>query len=167
MCRFYFAFTISFLFFLLSVNPSNAGELPPPDTIGVCCLNSELGLCQEVTLEQCFTDQLGFGWSDELTCEPDTCIPDTEGNGNCCSEHPSTACGDLTCSETVCEIDPYCCIFEWDSICVDEANELCGEICQGPTVLVPTLGEWGIILSAILLGISGIFALRNGKSLRV
>ncbi len=159
---------VSFLFLFVSLNELKAGDIPPPETIGACCLNSELGICEELSLDECvLSGDLGFGWSDELSCEPDTCIPDTQGNEDCCTEHSSTACENLECSQTICEIDPYCCIFEWDDICVDEANELCGDLCpdipQGPIVIVPTLNEWGLIFTALIIGIYAVLRLKTKK----
>lgn len=36
-----------------------------------------------------------------------------------------------TCAATVCEVDSFCCETFWDRICVQEAEELCGETCTG------------------------------------
>jgi hypothetical protein len=47
-------------------------------------------------------------------------------SGSCFEPHASAYCDDPTCCETVCGLDPYCCEFEWDNICVAEASALCG-----------------------------------------
>jgi len=49
--------------------------------------------------------------------------------GSCFSPHPRAACSDRACCEAVCNTDPFCCIAEWDSLCVTIAgNEsACGE----------------------------------------
>jgi hypothetical protein len=39
------------------------------------------------------------------------------------------ACG--ACEAAVCNDDPYCCDVAWDSICVEEAEDLCGADCGG------------------------------------
>ncbi|HWM86355.1 MAG TPA: hypothetical protein VNO33_10970 [Kofleriaceae bacterium] len=39
--------------------------------------------------------------------------------------------GCSTCATTVCDADPFCCEVFWDRICVQEAEELCGETCTG------------------------------------
>lgn len=168
MVRILFSLIVIHIFPITTIISSEAGELPPPDTIGACCLASELGLCQEVTIEECFTDELGFGWSDELTCETDTCIPDTQGDGDCCIEHNSTACESLECSEEICSFDPYCCIFEWDDICVEEAREFCGDLCpQGPAVTVPTLGEWGMIITIFLIGFCAVVRIKKQEYTKI
>ena len=46
---------------------------------------------------------------------------------NCCSGGNGQGCNCLSCSETVCGFDPFCCSVEWDSICDGEA--LCACIC--------------------------------------
>ncbi len=44
---------VSFLFLFVSLNELKAGDIPPPETIGACCLNSELGVCEELSLDEC------------------------------------------------------------------------------------------------------------------
>lgn len=65
-----------------------------------------------------------------VLCDGATCNCPTEcpGSGNCCSANGSTGCNDAFCCETVCEFDPYCCLFEWDDICADVADSLC-DVC--------------------------------------
>lgn len=58
-------------------------------------------------MDECLTADISIGWSNEITCEPDTCVPDTKGSEDCCAIHSTTACESLQCSETICEIDPY------------------------------------------------------------
>jgi hypothetical protein len=35
--------------------------------------------------------------------------------------------GCSTCAATVCQADPYCCNTSWDSVCVNEAAQMCGQ----------------------------------------
>ncbi len=44
---------------------------------------------------------------------------------DCCSEG-SPGCTDGECCESVCAVDPFCCVVGWDATCVGEAAELCG-----------------------------------------
>jgi len=65
-------------------------------------------------------------------------------------------------------LDPFCCLDRWDNVCVDEAMELCGGLCggsEGPVVIVPTMGQWGIIFASIILGIIGIVAIIRERNL--
>ena len=48
---------------------------------------------------------------------------------DCCVDSQSVGCSDAGCQDTVCGVDPFCCEEAWDSICADEANELCS-LCQ-------------------------------------
>lgn len=57
------------------------------------------------------------------------------GAGDCCSANGTPGCNNASCCETVCAIDPYCCETAWDSICADEAKDLCG-ICPQPDLIV-------------------------------
>jgi hypothetical protein len=60
--------------------------------------------------------------------------PACPGQESCCEEHESVGCEDESCCNIVCAEDSYCCETEWDDICVEEAKELCGELCASPPV---------------------------------
>lgn len=45
--------------------------------------------------------------------------------GSCFATHPTPGCDDAACCELVCSIDPFCCLNQWDALCVDEAFDLC------------------------------------------
>ena len=54
--------------------------------------------------------------------------------GSCCSSHANPGCNNEACCLLVCSIDAFCCETQWDSICADEAGDLCavcGAVC-GP-----------------------------------
>jgi len=46
-------------------------------------------------------------------------------SGSCFLVHANPGCNNADCCATVCDADPFCCDNNWDSICVDEAQELC------------------------------------------
>ena len=46
--------------------------------------------------------------------------------GNCCLPHGSPYCDDNFCCGAVCFADPFCCDAQWDGVCVDLAQQLCG-----------------------------------------
>jgi hypothetical protein len=48
----------------------------------------------------------------------------------CCQTHDSPGCADGSCCNDVCAIDSFCCETTWDTICVNEAQSLCG--CPAP-----------------------------------
>lgn len=61
------------------------------------------------------------------------------GFGDCCFRHSTPGCDDTTCCNDVCAQDAFCCETEWDSFCVDIAQELCaacGPVC-GDTICEP------------------------------
>ncbi len=68
------------------------------------CAQEAAGLCSED----------GFD-----TCNPDAgdCMADA-GNG-------TPGCENVDCCNTVCALDPFCCIDTWDDICADEALDNC------------------------------------------
>ncbi|UCC32729.1 MAG: hypothetical protein JSU86_10680 [Phycisphaerales bacterium] len=65
----------------------------------------------------------------------DCCVPGDE-NTSCCA--------DVDCCQEVCSIDAYCCDWEWDGVCAEEANDLC-EVCA----TTPRLGNRPIALAGI------------------
>jgi hypothetical protein len=46
--------------------------------------------------------------------------------GSCFQTHPTPACSDLGCCQTVCAFEPSCCETGWDQNCVTIANFFCG-----------------------------------------
>ncbi len=57
---------------------------------------------------------------------------------DCCSVHGTAGCGDFSCQFNVCNADPFCCSSSWDSICVGEAQSMCGTLCEAMLVGVGT-----------------------------
>jgi hypothetical protein len=57
------------------------------------------------------------------------------GGGSCahdeCTEGASLTTGCSSCVTTVCNADSFCCDNQWDSQCVDKAEQLCNKQCQG------------------------------------
>jgi len=82
-----------------------------------------------------------------------------ENGSDCCSSHVPAGCDDATCSDTVCDMNGFCCDVSWNTQCAEEAKEFC-EVCGGtppPSVSdIPTMSEWGLIALAVVLGIVGI-----------
>jgi hypothetical protein len=79
-----------------------------------------------------------------LVCEPPgkpcpSVCPNPEHD--CCTTG-NPGCSDADCCLIVCGIDPFCCDTFWDGLCVDEANDFCGDgtfcadcgngICEAP-----------------------------------
>ncbi len=54
----------------------------------------------------------------------------TGSGSDCCSPHAGPGCEDQTCENQVCSADPFCCDVTWDSVCADQAADLC-EVCGG------------------------------------
>jgi hypothetical protein len=88
-----------------------------------CCIDAWSQSCAAQALQLC------------TTCN-DIC---GEPNGNdCCTPSQTPGCSDAACCETVCAIDPTCCIFGWDADCASSASLLCkpcgggGSVCGDP-----------------------------------
>ena len=43
----------------------------------------------------------------------------------CCVAHAGVACINQECSDTICQLDPFCCSLAWDERCAMEAGVLC------------------------------------------
>jgi len=44
---------------------------------------------------------------------------------DCCWMHPGPGCSDAACEQTVCDVDPHCCVADWDIWCALNAIDLC------------------------------------------
>jgi hypothetical protein len=53
----------------------------------------------------------------------------TGSTQECCTAGSEAGCADAACCGAVCSVDPFCCDSQWDSICADEALEVC-EACR-------------------------------------
>lgn len=51
------------------------------------------------------------------------------GAGACDVNHGTPGCDNVTCCNTVCFSDPFCCLTEWDDTCVDAAQAACFLTC--------------------------------------
>ena len=70
-------------------------------------------------------------------CQPNqgescaNCPQDCPCGGACCEPKNEPGCDDPDIMWCVCEMDPFCCEMSWDSLCVDEAQDMCGLDCGG------------------------------------
>jgi hypothetical protein len=59
--------------------------------------------------------------------QPGTC--GDPAAGSCSQPHATGACSDLACCTAVCGLDPSCCEFAWDQLCVALAATVCVDAC--------------------------------------
>lgn len=104
-----------------ATGPSGAGGATPSGSSG----SSGSGGDPATTSSASTTSSTTSGMMN--TCLHDTC---TEGAAL------TVGCGD-PCVDVVCAADSYCCTSGWDSICVDEAVQLCGAMCAGGGAVSP------------------------------
>jgi len=169
MLRSLLFFTVLFTAYVFNTQLSNAGVEVP----GACCSNYPTGDCVVTESGPACGDIDGEAFLEGLTCEPNPCDDPADGTGSCCesqTESDTTGCNDSECELTVCQEDAFCCLSVWDELCQSEAEELCGNLCSaespGPAVVVPTMNQWGIIFTSILLGVIGIFVIRREENLQ-
>ena len=155
-----FVLCISFSVFL-AVN-SDAGVPSPME--GACCINVPSGECITADSEPECNMEGGFFFASS-TCAENPCDEPTDSTGDCCVD--STAGNNSGCEIAVCQEEAFCCLVFWDDSCVEKAQQLCGSTCNGetpgPQVIVPTMGQWGVVITTILLGIFALIELRKRK----
>lgn len=76
----------------------------------------ETVVCDEYESCHAYCDSGGFG----TTCE---------AKAECCTQHDTQGCSDVSCEQKVCESDFTCCTEAWSDSCVTSAELLCGELC--------------------------------------
>jgi hypothetical protein len=91
-------------------------------------LGCEWGPCCELVcavMPECCTsgwDELCAELAAELCERPPAC---RVGLGDCLDPQKKRGCGERSCCELVCAIDPFCCTTRWDSLCAAAASETC------------------------------------------
>ena len=78
------------------------------------------------------TSEFSTSCSAAVLCARD-CIPCGDpDSGDCCEDTDSPSCTDAACCEAVCAVDPFCCDSEWDSLCAQQAETICADLCGPP-----------------------------------
>lgn len=90
---------------------------------GCCTQTCSLDqFCCDVTWDSaCAAEAQGVCLTDFLAC--------AKGAGGCGVADGTPGCDDLSCCNTVCLSDPFCCLTEWDATCVNEAEAMCFLTC--------------------------------------
>jgi hypothetical protein len=60
----------------------------------------------------------------------DSCTLAVATGEPCCEPLPQPGCGNPDCEECVCSLAPHCCLNQWDSLCVQIAQDNCPEVCK-------------------------------------
>lgn len=85
--------------------------------------------------------------------------------GNCFVSHGSPACADASCCAVVCAIDTFCCNVSWDTLCANEAGNLCSIQAYTDGVINPRSGHRHRLLSPKAWWPSQAFAAAQGEHL--
>ncbi len=86
-------------------------------------------VCEPGHNEDCDSCPVDCGCIDGLICDEGECVEDLpESKG--CQINYSPGCGGCDCESCVCNMDYYCCMYSWDSYCVQLCKE-CGGNCKG------------------------------------
>lgn len=62
---------------------------------------------------------------------------------SCCSTHSAGGCADEACAACVCDIQPGCCVSDWDRFCVATAEDDCSASCPCAATPTPTVTPAG------------------------
>ena len=94
---------------------------------GACCFGDfpNQSCTDAITALECAAAG-GVYQGDDTTCDAAGCVDLCPGEGSCYEPNGTPGCNDAACCKTVCAADAFCCNVEWDSLCVDQAFELCG-----------------------------------------
>ena len=84
-----------------------------------CCEQSWDGLCAGQAASHCAACGASGGGDGGSTT-------------TCCVESNAAGCADPGCQALVCAADPFCCDTQWDTLCVMQAEDLCG-LCESGT----------------------------------
>ena len=68
---------------------------------------------------------------------PEACA---KGAGPCQEPHNTPGCDDVDCCAAVCNINPACCLLQWDALCVQIASKL-DQCAAGPPIPCPNLAH--------------------------
>jgi hypothetical protein len=91
---------------------------------GACCFLG--GNCVDGLTELDCSSQGGTFQGPGTDCGGIECpLGPCPGEGDCCEPNGTPGCDDAECCNAVCTVDPFCCDVEWDSICADEAGDIC------------------------------------------
>ena len=116
----------------LEASDELAVDVDPSAAPSSCCYNHLAPGCDQPSVQSCVCA------ADPYCCNThwdSICVGEVESLGcgqcnsaePCCDAHPNPGCNDVGVQECVCDVDPYCCNNQWDSICVDEVDSLgCG-----------------------------------------
>jgi len=90
--------------------------------IGACCLPDES--CTEVSEVEC-TEAGGVYQGQNVPCKDADCpFAACPGTGPCLGANVTVGCENEVCCNAVCNVDAFCCEFEWDALCSDRARGL-------------------------------------------
>ncbi len=102
---------------------------------GACCTDHEGFGCDDLQCQDCVVaqdDECGEFWDANCADRAATECALECPCGDCCADQGDIpGCGEKTCQDCVCDVDPACCDFEegWDERCVDVANNECSIAC--------------------------------------
>jgi hypothetical protein len=125
---------------------------PEPEP-GNCCEATEAAGCLSAPCESCVCA------ADSFCCEvfwDNICVSRASGECNglcdcieppapsaadCCNDVADGACGEASCTDCVCGIDPFCCDVVWDGLCAETAQMECAGAIWTATVALNGANE--------------------------
>lgn len=101
-----------------------------------CCDAHDAPGCEDPSCESCVCGIDAFccavSWDNLCvdTARQDCAGACQCGTGDCCVDNNTPGCADFDCESCVCASDAFCCDVTWDEICVFQAVNDCGAVCE-------------------------------------
>ena len=105
---------------------------------GACCFGEN---CWDIGGNDCVAAGGEFGGEGSV-CDASTCAPPELME--CCVEGELPSCLDVECANSVCVIDPDCCLLMWDADCAEMAIDICNG-CDGTTNIQVAAIDFGMV----------------------
>ena len=118
-------------------------DLRPAPPLGACCLLDDS--CVVLTEADCLAAD-GTYSGDGSGCTPITCVDippacGAKGSGDCGVDTGNPGCEDVECCVLVCNIDPFCCLVNWDQQCANIAINIGCAAGPGQPINLATGGD--------------------------
>lgn len=105
-----------------------------PPFFSNCCVPGDLPGCDDPACKETICANNPFccevAWDQPCADQANEICAVCQGPSDCCVANGGAGCDDRACEKIVCFVNPLCCDAQWDALCADLANQMCGA-CAG------------------------------------